>query len=302
MATEIEDRRINVNGLTTRYFKAGDDNGLPLVLLHGDSASALDWSWVLPKLAVDHCVYAPDFPGFGDAAKPNREYSPEFLKEFLIDFLNAIGVERAVIVGNSLGGIVSLRFALSHPQKVAALVLVDSSGLGYSVSPLLSQFTPPLYGEAMITMCKTPIGATTRSWLRAALFFAHPSRVPIEWIAEQQRMAQMGGFLEATLSSLRAQLNIFGQHQVLLDSLDQLQMPTLVMWGAEDVVFPKDQAHDAVSRLPHGHLALIPDCGHLPHVERPDIFADEINNFLTKMVGSSAPVSQALEESPPVSC
>ena len=137
MKTAIEQRRINVSGFTTRYFSAGNE-GLPLVLLHGNSASALDWSWVLPKLGATHQLYAPDFPGFGESAKPNREYSPEFFKQFLVDFLDALGIERAVLVGNSLGGLVSLRFALSHPEQVAALVLVDSSGLGYAVIPALS--------------------------------------------------------------------------------------------------------------------------------------------------------------------
>ncbi len=279
MKTTVEERRINVGGLTIRYFTAGND-GLPLVLLHGDATSALDWSWVLPTLAATHRVYAPDFPGFGDSAKPSIEYSPEFLKQFLVDFLNALGIERAVLVGNSLGGQVSLRCALSHPEQVAALVLVDSSGLGYSVTPVLSQLTVPLYGEFAISWCATPLGAKQRSLLRAALFFAHPWQVPDVWLAEQERMSQMPGFLEASLSSLRAQLNVFGQHQVLLDSLGQLQMPTLVVWGTNDFVLPKDQAQAAVSRLQQGHLALIPDCGHIPHVERPERFTEELSKFL----------------------
>ncbi len=285
-AIEVEERRINVGGLTTRYFTAGND-GLPLVLLHGVSASALDWSWVLPKLAARHRVYAPDFPGYGESAKPNREYTPEFLKQFVVDFLDALGIERAVLVGNSLGGLVSLRFALSRPEQVAALVLVDSSGLGYAVNPALSQLTLPLYGEAAIAWCQTPLGAKQRSWLRTSLLFARPSQVPDVWLEEQERMAQMPGFLKATVSSLRAQLNIFGQYQVLLDSLGQLQMPTLVVWGTDDLVLPKEQGQDAVSRLQQGHLALIPDCGHLPHIERPELFTDELSKFLAGVAFSA---------------
>ncbi len=282
MKTAIEEQRININGLTTRYFTAGNE-GPPLVLLHGDAASALDWSWVLPRLAATHRVYAPDFPGFGDSAKPSREYSPEFLKNFLVDFLDAIEVERVMLVGNSLGGLVALRFTLSHPEQVEALVLVDSSGLGHSVTPLLSQFTLPVYGEAMIAWCNTPLGAKQRSWLRATLFFAQPSKAPEAWVREQERMSLMPGFLEATLSSLRAQLNVFGQYQVLLDSLPHLQMPTLVIWGTDDLVFPKEQAEAAVSRLPKGHLSLIPSCGHLPHVERPEHFSAALSQFLTEV-------------------
>jgi pimeloyl-ACP methyl ester carboxylesterase len=96
-------------------------------------------------------------------------------------------------------------------------------------------------------------------------------------------MALLPGYLEATLSSLRAQLNVIGQREVLLDSLPQLNMPTLVVWGTNDRVFPKEQAQAAVSRLKQGHLALIPDCGHLPQVERPELFTAALSEFLTKV-------------------
>ncbi|NHC33774.1 alpha/beta fold hydrolase [Scytonema millei] len=282
MKTTVKERRININGLTTRYLTAGND-GLPLVLLHGDSDSALDWSWVLPALAATHRVYAPDFPGFGDSAKPNVIYSLEFLTQFALDFLNALGIERAVLVGNSLGGLIALRVALSHPEQVPGLVLVDSAGLGSSVTPLLSQLTLPIYGELATTWCRTPLGAKQRSWARAALFFAQPMKAPTAWLTDQERMALLPGYLEATLSSLRASLNVTGQREVLLDSLPQLNMPTLVVWGTDDKIFPKEQAQAAVSRLQQGHLALIPDCGHLPHVERPELFTNALNEFLTKV-------------------
>jgi pimeloyl-ACP methyl ester carboxylesterase len=138
-----------------------------------------------------------------------------------------------------------------------------------------------LYGESAIAWCQTALGAKQRSWLRTSLLFAHPWQVPDVWLEEQERMSQMPGFLKATVSSLRAQLNVFGQHQVLLDSLGQLQMPTLVVWDNDDLVLQKSQGQDAVSRLQQGQLALIPDCGHLPHVERSELFTEELSKFLT---------------------
>lgn len=282
MNTVVKEQQINLNGFIIRYFTAGED-GLPLVLLHGNAASAIDWSWVLPKLANQYRVYAPDFPGFGDSSKPNLNYSLDFLTQFVGDFLNALNIEKAVLAGNSLGGIVALRFALSNSDRVASLVLVDSSGLGYAVTPLLSQLTLPGYGEIMIAGCKTPLGAKPRSWLRATLLFTHPGKVPAVWIAEQERMSLLPGFLEASLSALRAQLNFIGQREVLLDTLSQLTIPTLVVWGTNDSVFPKYQAETAVSRLQQGQIALIPDCGHLPHVERPDLFSNAVSQFLVEV-------------------
>jgi 2-hydroxy-6-oxonona-2,4-dienedioate hydrolase len=277
--TATEEKYIDVSGLNIRYWTAGN-NDPPLVLLHGVGESAIDWSWVLPKLANNRRVLAVDFPGFGESDKPNRDYSLDFLTQFLAEFLKTLQIHRAVLVGNSLGGIIALRLALLKPEQVAALVLVDSMGFSNTVNPILSNLTLPVYGELAIAWCKTPLGATQRAWSRALLLFNQPTQVPPLWIAEQERMAKIPGFLEAGLSSLRSQLNLFGQHQIILDLLPQLQMPTLIMWGINDLVLPKNQAENAVSRLKQGHLALIPNSGHIPQVERPELFTAELNKFL----------------------
>ena len=122
-----------------------------------------------------------------------------------------------------------------------------------------------------------------RSRSRAALQFAHPHQIPVEWYAEQERLAQTGGFLEATLSSLRAQLTPLGQHAVMLDDLPKLQIPTLLVWGANDLIFPKSQAEAAVKHLKQGQLALVPDCGHIPPLERPEHFVSALHPFLAEI-------------------
>ncbi|MBD0388932.1 MAG: alpha/beta fold hydrolase [Nostoc sp. C3-bin3] len=275
----FDKRQIDVNGLNIRYLSGGNDDP-PLVLLHGVGDSAVDWSWVIPTLGTKHRVIAVDFPGSGDSAKPKREYSLEFLTEFLANFLNALEIQRAVLVGNSLGGLIALRYALSNPERVPALVLVDSMGFSQVVNPILSNLTLPLYGELAIAWSKTPLGAKQRAWSRAALLFANPLQVPNTWLAEQERLGLVPSFLEANLSILRSQLYVLGQKQIALESLSQLKMPTLVVWGINDLVLPNYQAQDAVSRLTQGHLALIPNCGHLPQVERPKLFTDALNQFL----------------------
>jgi pimeloyl-ACP methyl ester carboxylesterase len=273
----FEAQQIQVNGLNIRYLTAGNDEP-PLVLLHGVGDSAFDWSWVIPTLGTKHRVIAPDFPGSGDSAKPKREYSLEFLTQFLGDFLNTLQIQRAVILGNSLGGLIALRFALSNPQQVAALVLVSTMEFSQLANLVLSNLTLPIFGEFAIAWSKTPLGAKQRAWSRAALLFAHPSKVPAAWLAEQERLALLPGFLEANLSILRY---LLGQRQVVLESLPQLQMPTMVVWGVNDLVLPNYQAdQDAINRLQQAHLALIPDCGHLPQVERPELFTNAVKDFL----------------------
>ncbi len=274
----VEERKIDVEGLPIRYLTAGE--GPPLMLLHALGENALDWRWVLPDLARAHRVYAPDLPGFGDSAKPAADYSPAFFARFAGAFLDALEVEHAAVAGNSLGGLAALRLALSEPSRVTALVLVDSAGLGRAVNPVLASVNVPGLGEAAIPLWRTPIGAYQRAWGRTALLFARPGGVPREWLAEQCRLALSPGYLEAHLTVLRAQIGPVGQREVLVDRLPHLEIPTLVVWGARDRVFPKSQAQSATARLRRGFLELIPDCGHLPHVERTGLFVAALERFL----------------------
>jgi pimeloyl-ACP methyl ester carboxylesterase len=119
------------------------------------------------------------------------------------------------------------------------------------------------------------------------LLFGRPERVPDVWITEQTRMAQLPGFTEATIAALRAQVDMGGQRKVLVDQLPHLQMPTLIVWGERDRVFPYSQARKALSRIQQGSLELVSDCGHLPHVERPDRFAAILGEFLDEYGGTN---------------
>jgi 2-hydroxy-6-oxonona-2,4-dienedioate hydrolase len=275
----VEAQTVEVDGLSIRYLSVGA--GQPLVLLHGAGDNALDWQWVMPALAATYRVYAPDLPGSPNSARPAAEYSPAFFERFTAGFLDALGIEGAVFVGNSLGGLIALRLALSHPARVTALVLVDSAGLGRAVNPAFTSVNVPGLAEAAMPFWKTPIGANQRAWGRTALLFAHtPENVPCEWIAEQCRLALSSGYLEAHLTVLRAMVSPLGQREVLVDRLSELEIPTLVIWGASDRVFPESQAIEAVSNLQEGSLALIPDCGHVPHVECPDRFLAALGEFI----------------------
>jgi pimeloyl-ACP methyl ester carboxylesterase len=274
----VEERNIDVGGLSIHYVAAGE--GPPLVLLHALGESALDWRWILPALAHTNRVYAPDLPGFGYSAKPSAEYSPDFFARFVAAYLDALGLDRSALVGNSIGGPAALRLALSEPARITALGLVASAGLGREITYALRLPTLPGYGEAAVAWGKTPLGAFQRAWSRVPLLFGHPERVPGEWITEQTRIAQLPGFTEATMVALRAQVDIGGQREVLVDQLPHLEMPTLIIWGKRDRVFPYAQGQKAASRLRQGILELIPDCGHLPHVEQPERFVSTLGEFL----------------------
>ena len=275
----IEKWDVEVDGLPIRFLESG--TGPPLVLLHGAGNNTLDWRWVLPDLAATHHVYAPDLPGSPDSARPTSGYSPAFFERFVAAFVDTLEIGPATFVGNSLGGLIALRLALSEPARVTDLVLVDSAGLGRAVNPAFTSVNVPGLSEAAIPFWRTPAGAYQRAWGRTALLFAYPpGSVPREWLAEQCRLAHSPGYLEAHMTVLRALVSPRGQREVLLDRLPSLQIPTLVVWGARDRVFPESQAREASVRLQEGSLALISDCGHIPHVECPERFMAALGEFL----------------------
>ena len=276
----VQERTIDVEGLRTRYLTAGDD-GPPLVLLHGVGDNALDWRWVTPALARSHRVYAPDLPGVGESAKPeDSDYSPVFFERFVAAFLDVLGIARAAVVGNSLGGLAALRLALSEPDRMAALGLVAGAGLGRRVSPALRSLSLPGYGRLATAWGRTRPGAAQRALGRAGLVFARPRRVPRKWLEEQYRLARLPGFLQAQLATVRGQVDLRGQREVLVDRLPDLRIPTFVLWGARDRVLPISQAHGAIDGLENGFLEILPDCGHLPQVEQPERFASALDGFL----------------------
>jgi len=275
---QLVEKTVEVQELSTHYLVAGDD-GPPLVLLHGVGTSAGEWSWVLRELARSHRVYALDLPGYDGSFEP-PDYAPAFTASFIGSFLDAVGVESAVVVGNSFGGLVALHLALSEPARVSALILSDSAGLDRTVNPALATLSFPRMGQMATALAKTPPGAAQRALSRALLFFARPWQIPLKWVKDQYKLAQLPNFTEATLATLRSTVGPAGQREVLLDKLPRLQMPTLIVWGIEDRVIPYGQAQDALARLQKGSLELISNCGHLPHVEQPKRFVSILGDFL----------------------
>src|SRR5919202_4571591 len=188
MNVTVEKQEVEIDSLPIRYLIAGE--GPPMVLLHGAGDNALDWKWVMPDLEATHQVYAPDLPGSPDSARPAADYSPAFFERFIAAFADALDIGRATFVGNSLGGLIALRLALSAPARVRALVLIDSAGLGRAVNPAFTSVNVTGLGEAAIPLWRTPAGAYQRAWGRTAMLFARPpASVPREWLAEQCRLA-----------------------------------------------------------------------------------------------------------------
>ena len=279
---DIHDRRIIVDGLDTQYLEAGD--GPVLLLLHGHEQSATSWRWVLPALARSHRVLALSLPGHGGTEGTLDGYAPgSDLVPFVAAFLDALGIAPPLhVVGHSAGGAIALRLALADPRRLRTLTLVDSAGLGSEVHPLLALDTFPIIGELAIMISRLPGGSLGRTIMSTAMLFARPWRIPAEFLTEQHALGSRPGQLESSTAMARALFGPIGQRQVLLEQLATLTTPTLVVWGGCDYVLPVNHAQAAVNLLPDGRLAVIPDCGHLPHVEEPGRFAAVLGDWLAE--------------------
>ncbi len=278
-SVEIHERRVDVGGVSTHYLTAGA--GPAMVLLHGDGESAVDWRRAIPDFARTHRVLAPSLPGHGNTGRWDGDHSPGFFVAFLRNFLAAVGGEdRAVVVGNSLGGAIAVRYAATYPGDVLRLVLVDSLGFGREINRLPTLQVIPGLGELSIALSRTPPGARVYARIRARFAFSDHRRAPSDWMSEQRRLARLRGVLRSSLAAKRQVIRLRGQKHLILDLLPRLTVPTLVVWGERDRLLPLAHARAAAERLPQATVTFIPGVGHLPQVEAPDRFNAAVTSFL----------------------
>ncbi len=288
----IKSRTVQVNHLRTHYLSAGPPAGpgqdITLVLLHGGGESAWAWRWVMPRLAERFRVLAPDLPGSGKSDLVAGRYVAGWYGSFVADFLDAVQIERAVVIGHSLGGLAALQMELGDPGgQVRGLALVSCAGLGRELNPALTLMTLPGLGEWSTLWALTPPGQIQRLGWRASGCFAHPARVPAEWYLDQFWLGMRPGLLWDQLSVSRSLIDHQGQREIVFDRLSDLRVPTLIVWGDSDQIIPVAHAHVASRQVRHGRLAIIPDCGHMPQIERPGSFLEALDPVLTELGAAS---------------
>lgn len=254
-----------------------------MVLIHGMLNSSSHWQAVAQALATDHTVVAPDLIGHGDSAAPRGDYSLGAHAASIRDLLAAIGIERASIVGHSLGGGVAMQFFYQFPQRVERLALISSGGLGREVSPMLR--TAALPGtSALLSMTIHPRllgglrGAGTRLRERGV-----GAGVYLEAIARALRPLENADAREAFLQTLRAVIDMHGQRVSATDRLGLLEsIPTLIVWGERDRTIPIEHGRQAHAAIAHSYFRTLPKAAHFPHLEDPDGLSRLLREFLSE--------------------
>ncbi len=272
-----ENRYVNVGGLNIRYWALGD-KGPAVVLIHGLGGSADIWMHNVGSFARQHRVYAPDLPGFGESDQPGPSFSPLDYVRFLDDFLNLLHIDKPTLVGQSLGGAIALQYTLRFRENVQKLVLVDSAGLGKEVIWTLRLMSLPLVGE----LCSYP----TRKGVELFFKFAvnNPALITEDFVELYYRFFSRPRFQSYLLRTVRLLVTARGARQQLLtpiiDNLEHITQPVLIIWGKKDRVLPINHAYFAKQKLPHATLEVIERCGHLSFFERPDVFNRIVLAFL----------------------
>ena len=251
---------LGVAGVRLHVRDTGPKAAPAVIFLHGFGASLQTWEDWARDLETDHRVIRYDLPGFGlTGADPSGDYTDARSIAVLLALMDQLGVARASVVGNSMGGRIAWTFAALHPERTAKLVLVSpdgfaSPGLTYGVAPKV-----PLMMRALPYVLPSFL-------LRASLApaYANAGVMTEALFARYRDMMLAPGVRRAIVKRM-------GQ-QVLVDPvplLKRIQAPTLLIWGEKDGMIPFANSADYLRALPHATLAALPGIGHIPQEEAP---------------------------------
>jgi pimeloyl-ACP methyl ester carboxylesterase len=270
--------RVSINGTEIHYFDypalSGEPEDTPIVYIHGFSGTGFEASFIRDYLGTDRRIIAPDLPGSGYSEKPDIEYSLEYFTDFVRDFIGTLEIDRYVLVGHSMGGMISIDFASTLPEGLERLVLIAPYGL------------PGEAGRVVDFLAETGLlvdyGMTlhNETLMRAAIqtqVFKNADRIPPDYVD------YLASATFDTENAIPALASI--TRNVITDHLDpevlaSICCPTLIIWGADDRVLHFSYAAQFNRAIPRSELQAIPDCGHLPHVEWPEVTASIILEFL----------------------
>ena len=279
MSERFDEWQIDLHGHRVIYRTAGQ--GPPVVLIHGMINSSRHWEAVALRLADRHTVIAPDLIGHGDSATPRGDYSLGAHAAAIRDLLAVIGVERATIVGHSLGGGVAMQFFYQFPQRTERLVLVSSGGLGREVSTLLRGAALP-GASGLLRAAAHPRVLSALSDAGDAMRRRGIGKgAYLQAVARALRPLEEGEGREAFLQTLRSVIDRHGQRVSARDRLYLLgRMPTLIVWGERDRTIPIDHGREAHAAIPGSRFETLPRAAHFPHLEDPEGLAVLLREFL----------------------
>lgn len=241
--------------------------GAPVILLHGWLGSWAFWQPTMAALGKHYRCYAMDFWGFGDSGKKRESYAVTDFMELAIQFMNALGIESAPLIGHSMGGTTSLGATLRYPERVKRVCVIGSPIVGSSLSVFLQLAGVPWIGSIVRRM-PTLLGVGIK------VFAPFITRKPQEWypmIARDISQTTVESFFSSIGSLRRTDLR---------PELAKVAIPTMGIYGQKDVIVHPKQYLPLKAGVKHARIELMPNSGHFPMIDEPDTYLALIKSFL----------------------
>lgn len=263
---------IHLDERVTHYIEKGE--GEQVILLHGFFYDSYLWASNIDVLAEKFKVYALDLWGFGYSTREPMDYGYQLYADQLLMFMDSLGIQRASLAGQSVGGGTAILFCVQHRQRVNKLLLVDAGGMPSPLPLGAKFFTLPRVGEFLV-------GLNTNAVRRKNLadFFIHNKHLITErYFKNVTRFHKIKGTTEVLLMILRKQF--FDKLSDEIHRLAQMDVPVLIVWGREDKSIPLRCGEEMHRILKGSRLEIIDDAGHVPNYERPEVFNQLAMDFL----------------------
>jgi pimeloyl-ACP methyl ester carboxylesterase len=255
--TDHTDQMISIGGCRIRLMRGG--SGPPLLFLHGGGGIGI-WLPSMARLAKTFDVIAPEHPGFGASDTPDWLDNIADLANFYLDFLDQLDLRGVHLVGSSLGGWVAAELAVRNASRLASLTLIGSAGIHVKDVEQVDTFL-----------------SSEEQRIRD-LFYDQELAEAVVASSERPEMEDAALKNRTTTARLSWQPRSHDPH--LRKWLHRIKVPTLLVWGANDRLFPQDYAFVYQRLIPNAKAVVLPECGHLPHVEKGDEFAAELESFI----------------------
>ena len=280
---DTDSRFLDVQGVNLHYKEYGSGEPV-MVLLHGFGASTFSWREVVEPLSAHGRVIVYDRPAFGLTERPlagdwtgENPYSPGIQPEILLGLMDALGVEKAILVGNSAGGTVAVQTALQSPQRVQALVLVDAAILteGSGVPAWARWILDTPQADRLGPLAARSLENRGVEFLKTA--WHDPSKISEDILAGYRKPLQMENWDRALWELTRA-----ARPSGLREQLGKLNLPVLVVSGDDDRIVPTVQSLELADLIPGAELVVFKNCGHVPQEECPAEFLAAVEPFIQK--------------------
>jgi len=272
-----EQRSIEIGGHRWPYLESGPRDAPPIVLLHGYGTSKDAMLTIMAWLSPEHRVLAPDLPGFGEHDEHEGErHDAAFYAREVVRFMDALGIERASVIGTSMGGAVAAEIAISDPERVDRLVLLAPAGL-----------VPPIKNDFMLQADRglNPLRLENEDDFDRVvqLVFLHPPPTPgpvrrYFALEAQRRLPGTNRIIEAMRGDL---------FDGLEGRLGAVKSPTLILWGVSDAVLDPSLLPRFDEEIADSRAALVPDAGHVLFHDAPDAVRAEVVPFLSRRANSA---------------